>query len=298
MKKTLLLSALAVAAFGAQAEQIVYDFYKVAPEMAVFLNEEGAIASKTNYDLIDKNGAAINFSGEQLTLGSKEEGWRGDVTKMIDLTDGALVNTADANPAHTLIGWGEKGPSRVLIMGGWGNEEGIVGGDYQAATEDDYIATKHALAFNRNSNSASREDTYLQIPAVQGPFTVDVYMGNAGGNYAKELRCKVVPVVGGVEQEATTLGKAEGEFTAKRMYKFTYSYDKTDAPLVRFGCDTFELNIYHLVVKTGADAGAGVENVVIDAFADDAPIYNTLGVQVDENYKGLVIKGGKKYIQK
>lgn len=44
--------------------------------------------------------------------------------------------------------------------------------------------------------------------------------------------------------------------------------------------------------------GAGVAGVIVDAEDADAPIYNILGQPVDASYKGLVIKNGKKYINK
>ena len=63
--------------------------------------------------------------------------------------------------------------------------------------------------------------------------------------------------------------------------------------IVTFDADGF---VYELVVNQGEVQGptTGVENVV-------APIsnktFNLLGVEVDENYKGIVIKNGKKFIQ-
>lgn len=42
---------------------------------------------------------------------------------------------------------------------------------------------------------------------------------------------------------------------------------------------------------------AGIENVIV-AEDENAPMYNLQGVQVDENYKGIVIKNGKKFINK
>lgn len=41
---------------------------------------------------------------------------------------------------------------------------------------------------------------------------------------------------------------------------------------------------------------AGIKNVSLDS--DDAPAYNILGRRVSSSYKGIVIKGGKKFIQK
>lgn len=302
MKKTLLLSAAALcAAMNVNAEEIVYDFNTVAPQFAVDCwDAENGLGFTDNVDLIDKTGVPGPkwIEGTTSLQAKVDEKWTVDATKALDMETGELVDYATADLSHTLIVWGEKGVARTLIMAKYGtNTEGAFGGDYQAATEEDYIPTYRALAFNRNANSGCREDTYFQVPAVQGPFSVDLYIGNAGGKYVTEgLKCKIVPVVNGEAQEASYVGKADGEYTAKRFYKFTYNYEKNDAPIMRFGCDKSELAIYHIVIKSGE--GAGVENVAVDAAAENAPIYNTLGVQVDENYKGLVIKGGKKYIQK
>ena len=52
---------------------------------------------------------------------------------------------------------------------------------------------------------------------------------------------------------------------------------------------TFEMTFNQGKVSTG------VENVVSPLFDDK--IYNLLGVEVDENYKGIVIKNGQKFIQ-
>ena len=51
---------------------------------------------------------------------------------------------------------------------------------------------------------------------------------------------------------------------------------------------------YELIVNQG-DVTSGVEDVVAPMF--DNKIYNLLGVEVDETYKGIVIKNGQKYIQ-
>ena len=53
--------------------------------------------------------------------------------------------------------------------------------------------------------------------------------------------------------------------------------------------------VYELVVKQGDVVGTSVDNVV--APMHDNKIYNLLGVEVDENYKGIVIKNGQKFIQ-
>ena len=65
----------------------------------------------------------------------------------------------------------------------------------------------------------------------------------------------------------------------------------------RQGVVTFDADgyVYELVVNQGdVEEETGVENVVVPA---NNKIYNLLGVEVDENYKGIVIKNGQKTIQ-
>ena len=62
--------------------------------------------------------------------------------------------------------------------------------------------------------------------------------------------------------------------------------------IVTVDADGFKLDI---VIKQGDGGPAtGVENVVVPA---NNKTYNLLGVEVDENYKGIVIKNGQKFIQ-
>lgn len=49
---------------------------------------------------------------------------------------------------------------------------------------------------------------------------------------------------------------------------------------------------------TGESGDTGIADVIVDAQPQDDTIYNILGQKVTEDYKGLVIKNGKKYIQK
>lgn len=300
MKKSLLFSAAALcAAMSMNAEERVYDFHQVAPQFAIdaYLSADEpyfGFGLSGNVDIVDKNGVA----GPKFIEGAPAIVTIDDVVDSsvyFDMETGELVKIENADLSHSFITWTAEGCARVTIMAGWGSLDGAVGGDYQAATENDYIATKNALSFMRQGQGkkGTRKDTYFQMPAFQGPFTMDLYIGNQGGKYNEQLEAKVVPVVDGVEGEATVLSVPE--FEGKRMYKVTYNYDKTDAPIIRVGCNGYQLGIFHIVLKND---GAGVENVALDAAAENAPIYNTLGVQVDENYKGLVIKGGKKYIQK
>ena len=48
----------------------------------------------------------------------------------------------------------------------------------------------------------------------------------------------------------------------------------------------------------GTPVSSGIEDIIVDEADENAPVYNVLGQQVDASYKGIVIKNGKKYIQK
>ena len=65
----------------------------------------------------------------------------------------------------------------------------------------------------------------------------------------------------------------------------------------RQGVVTFDADgyVYELIVNQGEVVNTGVENVVTPSF--NGKTFNLLGVEVDENYKGIVIKNGQKFIQ-
>ncbi|MCX4280990.1 MAG: hypothetical protein OSJ32_06730 [Muribaculaceae bacterium] len=46
------------------------------------------------------------------------------------------------------------------------------------------------------------------------------------------------------------------------------------------------------------NSGAGVEEIGNATTDDNAPLYNVFGVKVDSSYKGIVIKNGKKFVNR
>ena len=62
--------------------------------------------------------------------------------------------------------------------------------------------------------------------------------------------------------------------------------------IVTFNADGY---VYELIVNQGEVIDSAVENVVTPSF--NGKTFNLLGVEVDENYKGIVIKNGQKFIQ-
>lgn len=334
MKKTIALAALCCAAMGVNAENLEYDFNE-SPSFFPYLQapvEDLGMGQAGNYDFIDKTGTAkVPGSDGELLQDKQNETWIATENRVrISLADGYAYYLKDnkwmsgddeLDYSEPFIAYGDKGPSRVTWMYGWGTTDAWDGSkDYNAATEADWISDKHAMGFLRNANSGSREDTYIQLPEVDGAATVTVWAGHAGGSYVTELRVKIVPVVDGVEQPAFSYYLPLEQTVAKRYYKLTLAnldrttneggernwadqYTGAGKVAYRIGCHKSEMHIYHVRVETGTGGGtvpddSALESVIAPVEDANAPVYNILGQRVNENYKGIVIKNGVKYIQK
>ncbi len=296
MKKFLLLSLALVAGLSINAQETVtYEFYDSFDYCAVLNEEFGG-----NYDFIDKTGTTINAEGEMLCEKDEESGeWHAKADFLdygISLTDGSMKLRSDMADDEAFIGWGENGPARTLWMYGWGTtefENYVEGTQYDALTADDWVPAHHAIAFNRNSNSASREDTYLQLPAFPGPCTISVWAGATQGSYCLNLHPVVTPVVDGVVGDMISLEDTP-DYTLKRYQKFSTTYEGTGDVAWRLGCDKME--VYYMYVTIEYEGEAGIANLTLSDNVN-APVYNLQGMRVDSNYKGIVIKNGKKLIQ-
>lgn len=328
MKKSLILSAALFAALGANAEVFTYDFYQTPIFCKAIWAPAGEIvdpateleglgtAAKNNYDFIDKTGS-IYQTGEMVCesyMEGETKKWKATTTnRAISLLDGQTYSfTEDAKvengiiPSnHPFIAWDEQGPSRVTVMAGWDStlKDGFdPTQNYNALTEADFVATKQALTFIRNDNSGQRGHTYVQFPAVVGPATVNIWIGTASDTKRSKnqnLECEVTPVVNGVAAEPIlTVSEPEDAATEKRMRKYTCTYTGEGPVAFRVGSSKNKiLHVYHVTIESKADA-SGIEDIIAAPADENAPIYNVMGVQVDENYKGIVIKNGKKYVQK
>lgn len=314
MKKVFTLVALACAAMGMNAEVFNYDF-NTAPAFFPYLQapvSEFGLGVAGNYDIIDKTGTpkVEGSKGGLLQAKDADGNWYAtDPRCRISLDDGfAYYLETDGqyksdgivlDETKPFICYGDKGPSRIVWMYGWDNTAGYEDKDYGAASEEDWVATRHGIQFGRNANSGVRTDTYIQFPATEGNVTLTVYASHAASKYTTELNVKVVPVIDGVEQEAFNFVKPLAEATSKRFYKFSKTFNNTGKEMaLKVGCAGSELNLHHVTIETGVEGESGIENIIANPVDENAPIYNVLGIQVDENYKGIVIKNGKKYIQK
>lgn len=218
-----------------------------------------------------------------------------------------------------VICWGPKGMARTLWMNAWGTTDEWADKDYNAATPEDWTPQRYAIAFYRLSEGTKgvREDTYIQFPAVEGNSNVTVWASHTGSSYVTELRVKIVPIVNGEEKDAfcyflPLVAEDGGRYAEKkRYYKLTAAdldkatdadgnrlwadaYKGEDKVTYRIGCHKSELNIH--AVEFTTEGGSGVAAVAAEN--NDNTTYNIFGQRVDASYKGIVIRGGKKFIQR
>lgn len=322
MKNSLLFSAAIACAFAANAEVYNYGFGYTDNTAMPFITEIGTESSvfyyPGNYDLVDKYGKAMPNTLDIQVLNTPDGADRGvlDLGVGISMLDGNIYTVSDdpviceenefepmpeENWKYPFLSWGEKGVTRTIIMPGWGSEEAWVGGEknYNAATEADWIATKNGVQFTRlgTQNIVSRGDTYFQYPAVSGNVTVTVWAGtNLGGtaNPDKTLEVAITPVIDGEVGETTIVSKENP--ADKVYYKLDpVTFDATGKNVaIRVGANNSLLNLMY--VRIEGDPALAVNGIAADAA--DAAAYNLMGVKVNDSYKGLVIKNGKKYIQK
>ncbi len=318
MKKSLILSAALIAAFGANAEVFTYDFNNTPIYCKAIFAEAGTIVDEAteleglgfsgNYDFVDKTGMAKNTCGSMFNVKDEEGKWHAVTNRAIDLVDGqtyTLEGTdGDFTPidmTHPFICWDQEGvgPARTLLMGGWGSLDAWADDNYNAIDEANWVSTKNAIAFNRNANTGSRTGTYVQFPAIQNPTSLTIWIGHAGGKYIdKGLYAEVVPVVDGVVGEVIPVQGID-DAVAKRYYKMNVALPEGLKGNVAFriGCGGSELGLYHVVMENSSESSA-IEDIIANDNNENAPVYNAMGIEVDENYKGVVIKNGKKYIQR
>lgn len=60
---------------------------------------------------------------------------------------------------------------------------------------------------------------------------------------------------------------------------------------------TYELDLNNILISLNGTT-TGITNITTDEAAKNAPVYNLAGQKVTKAYKGVVIKNGKKMIQK
>lgn len=315
MKKSIVLSLALCAAMGMNAEVYQYDF-DTAPDFFPYLQapiEELGMGMQTNYDFIKKDGSCVldGCPTEEKLMDKNEEGEfvTKDIWFRISLADGCCYTLGEdgkytyegEEPDYTqpFIAWEAGGPTRVVWLYGINKGTEWTDDNYSAVDADNWIQSRHGLQFSRNDHSASRGHTYIQFPAFEGPYTLTYYIcatSDSNRNKEQALKCKVVPVVNDVvdEEAAQITDEPFGTIPDKRFIKKTYAYTGTEPAALRVYANGAQLVLIHATISTGTDSVESIDA----AESANAPAYNMMGVQVDESYKGIVIKNGKKLIQK
>lgn len=332
MKKSLLFASAIAMSMGAMAQEVVWDF-NTHGIFANFQDPDAMEYRDGNYDFVDKYGTSVNTDGEAFCTKDEAGTWHGKNNRLISLYDGMTYSytpdetcengtLADAAAFdaeilnHPFFSWEQDteenpslGPSRTLWMKGWGSLDAWTDANYNAVDESNWVATKHGFSMQRNGNSASRQQSFVQFPEVQLPCEITYYIGHAGGKYATALRATIQPVVGGEAGDKITAVDLDNEtegIVAKRMYKKTFKVNGTGKAAFRIGCDKMELHLYHVVFNSnydGKDAdltlgASGISEIVTENVDSNAPVYNIMGQPVNDSYKGFVIKNGKKFLQR
>lgn len=185
------------------------------------------------------------------------------------------------------------GPARMHWYKTYGSTEAWEDKDYNAVDEATWISDTGALVFIKSGQGKKPiAGTYVQFPEVQGPCKVTYYVGSTDAPY----KYSVIPVVDGATVDEKAVSVEDADMTIKRYHKREFNYDGKDKVAIRIMSDGCGLVLQRVEIE--ANTNSAIEGIIADEANENAPIYNVMGIQVDENYKGIVIKNGKKYIQR
>ena len=153
---------------------------------------------------------------------------------------------------------------------------------FAAAVEDTNLTEQGWGFYTKGNNVNGNKDggtIYVFKPAIAGKLTVAVVL-----NADKAFH---------ISEDGTDMKDYAGITVADKYYG-TYSVDVKAGSTYMVWCDGSKLGFYGFEFTTGA----GIEAVKGVKAAFKGATYNVAGQQVDAAFKGLVIKDGKKIINK
>lgn len=261
-----LVAVLAVSAMAANA-QITYphtwDFTKWSDETVA--NLKAVNAANETWSDIEK------VDGTEPTETSKDNCfWQVSVEKTV--VDGVLM-------ANNVAIEETKGLKFIVEKGGNPNNRSLaIAVNYPTALND-YEGPSYLWLGGKGVD-------YFTIPAVPGGATIKMGIESHKNTAARGVKLFVNGTA--IDGPAAPTTYQQQTWTIPAGDAVDVTVQNTD------GC-----HIYYVAVGDGAKVPevGGVETITI-AEDENAPIYNLQGVQVDENYKGVVIKNGKKYINR
>lgn len=144
-------------------------------------------------------------------------------------------------------------------------------------------------------------DDYVELTAEGGFKAGDVVSITGVYNNASEKNAAIAIFSGKVGEEASILFKTDNFINARLVnddptaQTYTLTQDAATLQLGRNG-NTGACITKLTVVRGGTPTG--ISNVEASASAKSSILYNLAGQQVSNSYKGIVVKNGKKYLNK
>lgn len=144
-------------------------------------------------------------------------------------------------------------------------------------------------------------DDYVELTAEGGFKAGDVVSITGVYNNASEKNAAIAIFSGKVGEEASLLFKTDNFINARLVnddptaQTYTLTQDAATLQLGRNG-NTGACITKLTVVRGGTPTG--ISNVEASASAKSSILYNLAGQQVSNSYKGIVVKNGKKYLNK
>lgn len=297
MKKILLSLSLAGAFAMANAQQI-YNFFDPADcddNGWLWLDSADKLKKYTGYNtkktkykiaLADANYELQDFSVPETTTDAAFKGFNSDGIQGGEgaKTGGIILPVSKSSAA---IGWtaSESGGGILLSLPDCAELSVYI------STTEKNVRKMYPAVYVGSGLDARQMDCYL-VDAYQDfywdtPFSDEneVLIPYCGTWQNMQNLKKMRYGSDGEELGELSIGTEAGK--PQTVYITTYG---TEAPLAIQGIRCFTYT------NTNPELGAVSE---VDADMDvNSPVYNVYGVKVDENYKGIVIKKGKKYISK
>lgn len=144
-------------------------------------------------------------------------------------------------------------------------------------------------------------DDYVELTAEGGFKAGDVVSITGVYNNASEKNAAIAIFSGKVGEEASILFKTDNFINARLVnddptaQTYTLTQDAATLQLGRNG-NTGACITKLTVVRGGTPTG--ISNLEASASAKSSILYNLAGQQVSNSYKGIVVKNGKKYLNK
>lgn len=220
----------------------------------------------------------------------------------------AMAMFASVN-AETLYSWSSTGADEVTEVGGKAtHEHGSDATRVNYANSGYYTICLNGKKGNIDDEAASANAGYIQIALNQALaaddnilITAYITKNNASAKGNAYIRF--------VDDSSATLAEINESDSYPNIHEEGGAAEDPDThtivvPAEAAGCKTIwmsrnsaDTNVFITKLEITRGSTSGIVDVTVNS-DENAPIYNLQGVKVGEDYKGVVIKNGKKYINK